>query len=537
MKLSRAVIISSCLCFLSPMLVHANTNSALLRESSSSSLSSTNRLLAEGDSGGEAEAEGEAAQDKPPPSPTDSGPQDPNTPVHDKDNHQPILFNRKQLVLFGGPHKSASTSVEEFMAQWAEGGWKHGHPHTKALGYWRWPRVMGTYGTHGTKVFGRLVTEPSNDILHKSIMDSIAESMEEAENGVIVGTEEFDQVGPDATYKALPAIKKVIRHLDLNNEDVTIVLNYRSPRLDQWVSIWKHEEGDFMDSTYEDFLCMSHNDPAERRRRYDMLGAQMNPLGAAQVFLEEGWKVKLIDMGGVEAQDKDISHVIGCRVLLGGCLDGFLGSLGDELPRENAVEKPFDELNDEESGKMEQLFENRDCGYQHSLQKWIESGQMEIEYQDSLWKTCDSKRKSYYSSLVGATDVLFNAFLSQLECKDNPHDLRDGITMDQALGNNNTLGHMINGFVEAVLIPLVFLGGVGYVMMMMFKGKQQRRLDERGIAVSQAEMTPYPSSAFQDDHEEETEEGEEEGDEGDSDDDVEEVYQDPPRSEDAEDGE
>mmetsp|Transcript_43636 Transcript_43636/g.105247 ORF Transcript_43636/g.105247 Transcript_43636/m.105247 type:complete len:88 (+) Transcript_43636:381-644(+) len=87
------------------------------------------------------------------------------------------------------------------MAQWAESGWAKGHPHTRALTYWRWPRVMGTYGSHGVKVFGRLVTEPSNDILHKSIMDSIAKKMSEGENGVIVGTEEFDQVGPDATRR------------------------------------------------------------------------------------------------------------------------------------------------------------------------------------------------------------------------------------------------------------------------------------------------------------------------------------------------
>lgn len=106
------------------MMVRANTNSAahIVVESS------TNRILASGgDSGGEPPAE--TAQ--PPPS-TAAAAVDPNDPIKDKDNHQPILFTRKQLVLFAGPHKSASTSVEEFMAEWAEHGWKKGHPHTKA---------------------------------------------------------------------------------------------------------------------------------------------------------------------------------------------------------------------------------------------------------------------------------------------------------------------------------------------------------------------------------------------------------------------
>jgi hypothetical protein len=433
--------------------------------------------------------------------------------VPDNDNHDPIQLDSKRIVFFAGPHSSASTSVEEFMGEWAIGGHQGGHPHTVALQYWRWPLVQGTYGMHGVKVFGRLVTEPDNTELHDIILAAIQEKFEEAENGVIVGTEEFDQVGPDATYDGLQAMQKIIEHLDLKDEDITVVINYRAPRLDQWVSIWKHQEGDFMDSTYEDFLCISHNDPHEKQIRFDMLGAQMNPLNAAKVYLEQGWKVKLIDMGGVESADKDISHVIGCRVLFGGCTEGFLGALGDELPRENAIERPFDELNDEESAKMEELFRNRDCGYQPLLQKHIENGNMEIEYLDTLWQTCDSGRKSYYADLVDNTDVLFHAFLSQLECKNNPHNNQEGVNMDKALGHQNGIARVINGFVEAVLVPLVFLCGVGYVMMMMMKGNQQRRLDQRAAAA--AEMTTYPSAAFQDGHEsefqDEPQEEEEEG--------------------------
>jgi hypothetical protein len=33
--------------------------------------------------------------------------------------------------------------------------------------------------------------------------------------------------------------------------------------------------------------------------------------------------------------------------------------------------------------------------------------------------------------------------------------------MDIALGHQNGIARVINGFVEAVLVPLVFLGGVG----------------------------------------------------------------------------
>ncbi|CAJ1959972.1 unnamed protein product [Cylindrotheca closterium] len=124
--------------------------SVVVESSTSSSVSSvsTNHRILEGDDDGDAgDEEEEEVNDNQSNQSNQSNqnnqsnqsnqskqavPQDPNTPIHDKDNHQPILFNRKQLVLFAGPHNSASTSVEEFMAQWAESGWKRGHPHTKA---------------------------------------------------------------------------------------------------------------------------------------------------------------------------------------------------------------------------------------------------------------------------------------------------------------------------------------------------------------------------------------------------------------------
>ena len=198
-------------------------------------------------------------------------------------------------------------------------------------------------------------------------------------------------------------------------------------------------------------------------------------------------------------------HTIGCRVLMGQCENGFLKSLNGKLPHSNAIDKPFDELNDDESAKMEELFQNRDCGYKWMLQSNIQSGQLEIIHQHTLWSICENKRRSYYEELVGATSTLYQAFLSQLECVDNPHGLHEGVGMDKALGRRPPFLRLLNGFFEAVLVPLVFLGGVAYVIMTMVKGAEQRRLNERAQAVAHAEMTPYPSSAFQDGHDQEEE--------------------------------
>lgn len=153
MKLSRALLLATCLCQQSSMAVSVVAAGHTIHQSEEAALLSTsttildNRVLKEGggnimdnnnnnanrneqDSAGDSAPNSAAASSSPPPPATPKA-VSPDDPIQDKDNHQPILFNRKQLVLFAGPHKSGSTSVEEFMAEWAQDGWQKGHPHTK----------------------------------------------------------------------------------------------------------------------------------------------------------------------------------------------------------------------------------------------------------------------------------------------------------------------------------------------------------------------------------------------------------------------
>ena len=47
------------------------------------------------------------------------------------DTHMAVkLPGDKKLYFFAGPHKSASTSVEKFFANWAQNGHDDSHPHT-----------------------------------------------------------------------------------------------------------------------------------------------------------------------------------------------------------------------------------------------------------------------------------------------------------------------------------------------------------------------------------------------------------------------
>ena len=91
--------------------------------------------------------------------------------------------------------------------------------------------------------------------------------------------------------------------------------------------------------------------------------------------------------------------------------------------------------------------------------------------------------------------------MSQLNCKDGP---KNTIDINEALGKP-IIEQVIDGFFEVIVVPCIFLAGVGYIVMMMLKKGEQRRLDERPVLSAGAEMTTYPSSAFRDGDEEEDE--------------------------------
>jgi len=136
-------------------------------------------------------------------------------------------------------------------------------------------------------------------------------------NGIIIASSYFDQVGPFASYDAMASLNDITSFLEVKRSDVTIVLNYRTPRVDQWISMWKDAPKEFAAASYEEWMCnpYENDDNDAIRLRLDMLGAQMNPLSAANEYLKNGYNVKLIDQGGVEAIGKNVVTIIATHIL------------------------------------------------------------------------------------------------------------------------------------------------------------------------------------------------------------------------------
>jgi len=385
-------------------------------------------------------------------------------------NNNNNLVEAKRLVLFAGPRRAAATSVEEFFHKYAH-GWVKGDKAGFALRYWHWPHVEGeeTFNPEQPyKVYSNLVLDPKNDDFFNKVVDSAKAALDDAQDGIILGTEYFDQMGKYADYDGMAAMKKLVDALapEIEPSDVTVVVNYRSPRFEQWESIWR----DFVDgtsTTYDEFLCTA----TEYHKKMELLSTAMNPLQVAQASIDQGWKVDVIDMDGVEKDGMDVSHSVSCDVLLGKCTDdGWTKHHENEAIYNNGSEEGhvISELTKKDKDAAEKLFEARDCAYRKSLS---DAPGFRVVRKSSLWKGCHASDGSedVYQQMLDV-ELIFRGLLSQMQCEGNPVKLQNmPQSIEEVLSGNYDKG---KGFSESkkgggrkflFLLTLVGVAGAAFM--------------------------------------------------------------------------
>jgi hypothetical protein len=356
--------------------------------------------------------------------------------------HLPSTLAHKQLVLFAGPHKAASSSVETFFHNHASG--YDNAPTSKSLEGWIWPPIYGdlydrNHAVARHEVFTLLVRRPDNATAQEILINGIEKAWSEAKHGIIVGTAEFDRIGDTRSthWDGLKAMKRVVAKLGISSEEVTVVLNYRTPRFEQWASLWKHAGND---ADYQKYLC----DAQSSKSRFENLETAMNPLKLAQIYREQGWKVAVIDMGGVQALEMDVAHAISCKVLEHtDCQDGWISEFNTTYHLNDADDKQMNGWQDAEKQELEQLFRERDCHYELKLRR--DEG-FQVVYDDTIWQGCmyGPKKKKLYEQLSD-TQFLFNAIKTQMGCAEDEVHMKDVLVGDYEKMTNSTVSqHIVN---------------------------------------------------------------------------------------------
>jgi hypothetical protein len=418
------------------------------------------------------------------------------------------------LVLFAGPHHAASSSVQEFFYHYAAKHTRKGRE-TFGLRKWRWPHFNGTLlrdHPRPYQVMENLVTLSTDEAMQAELLEGIQEAWDETTDGMILGTPEFDR-SAGGHVEGLEAMKRIVDHLQVNADDVTVVLNYRTPRIDHWLSMWWRERKAMLEQpgkkshkhniTYQEYMC----NPNAYIRKEEIMATAMNPMEIAQTVVQEGWKVVLMDLAGIEAAGRDVATVIACDVLYAACDDGFL---------RNHAEHPYHEtdpilvedskLKPQDVDLAEQVLLARDCYYERTLRYEDKDNAVEVFHNTSVWKTCDPAMKNIYAQLK-ESGILFRSLLSQMDCGRNslPEHM---VTADQALNGdiprtekgwstqkerNKSKGGGGGGFLEAILFPMILLAVGGFQVYKMHTSRVANNA-KTTEALREAEMSELGGS-------------------------------------------
>jgi len=317
--------------------------------------------------------------------------------------------DQKQFVVFAGPHETSGVPVTKFFVNHVSD--EEGTNRSSSLDGWTWPiinsEIIGDTQSHRT--FDLLLSDADTRPVQNIIMDGIRDSWNEAQNGVIIGSLDLDRVGknPYSSYDALGAVDRVVQTIGIADSDVTVVLNYRSKRLDHLSAVWyNHFESD----SFQDFICSN----AQAEKRWEWMDTVMNPLKVANAYIEQGWNVAMIDQEGTSNAGKDVAHTIACDIMANvDCSNGWVDGLQSEtidIPSSYKI----DELDNLQSTKFETLFLMRDCLYRHRLES---DNKFTPENREELWKSC-SPRHSDKFEMLADTDFILEVMRSLLGCGD-----------------------------------------------------------------------------------------------------------------------
>jgi len=177
---------------------------------------------------------------------------------------------------------------------------------------------------------------------------------------VVFGTEAMDMIvklpeGPSMIRK----ISTLILPNMIDGDQITVVIMYRSPKVDHLVSMWHQNCDKPTDDKFYEWITSTKN----------TLGP-MDSLGMVDMFLNEtNWNVSLVNLEGLIEDDWDLSNFVACEILGEECEDKVLKGLHGSKPIVTNVrsgQRPPNVPN-QTLVEMDAILNQFDCNYMHIL--------------------------------------------------------------------------------------------------------------------------------------------------------------------------
>jgi len=313
----------------------------------------------------------------------------------------------QRIVILAGPHKTASSSVQNNLYTWSS-------VDPQILPNWAWPvpheilEYCESNANHLNDTFHLNDIDHLNAKGFYAIVEAISSgpsrnrplfrkyskhtvvgfyrnAMETAWKegyNLIIGTESLDFMGSD-TRDGDDMLGKFLNILPLKTTDdgddgigvwgayetnVTVVVNFRAPRVEHLISVW----GQCCEQkiTFTEFLiALPDSDQNVNRMRI------LDSFRLAEIFLKHGLDVVLIDMSGIARDGYDISNVVACDILMASCTETEeLVSVEEgtiPIPEVKNTRKNKGDLGgvtEEQLHRIEKVLRTYDCNYLHVLE-------------------------------------------------------------------------------------------------------------------------------------------------------------------------
>jgi hypothetical protein len=347
----------------------------------------------------------------------------------------PRNWTQPKVVILAGPHKTGSTSAQECMVDWTA---THEY-----MPLWSWPAPSDddlvaanmrpfAPSKNFAPFFGVLSEQPSfvvNENFHEfnrcKMFDLYRSRMLEAwEDGknIVYGSEEMDWMVSDTHPKSVTEeIRRGALEIlpwrshqhgrRLASEDIEVVINYRSPRYDHLLSVWKEimagEEFAANNTNIALEERMIHQRASEQTFRDFLSGSGRvyyfiaNSLLLAHRFLEVGIKTTVVDLSGVVSKGQStLCHAVACEVMQANCTsEGRLAEvvkglahnqsdISQHLLNSRVRKEELVGLTPQEIQSINNIISEYDCGLRESLLEYAKCGQFRILHQRDLFATC-----------------------------------------------------------------------------------------------------------------------------------------------------
>ena len=327
----------------------------------------------------------------------------PHTPSKTIFNNEPA---KQRMLFLAGPHKTSSSSIQINLLEWIT------TPPTSQTSFqqWTWPLPTELYDAHNCtlepsksfyvymealkemKKHGRCLRKYYSADQVRDLYQEIIWKEWKTGKHVLIATEAMDYIGTnrpqlmkkDVLQKLLLGMPWNFNRDGLTNgsqDDITVVVSYRSPRIKHLKSLW-HQC--CKEESFQDYLTQ------RLRTRMDPLRA-LDSLFLADTFLIRGLNVVLLDMGGVLEQGYDMASVIACDILQVDCAENksIVGIKQDPKIMNVRSDSDIGNVTEVQLSEIDELIKKYDCNFRHLMGH----ENLTVMYGTDLqliWKDCES---------------------------------------------------------------------------------------------------------------------------------------------------